>query len=58
MALDRDGNLYIFEIKVWEAHQENLLQVLRYGQINGASDYEELERIWQRTTYSGQPNAL
>jgi hypothetical protein len=45
MALDRDGNPYIFEIKVWEAHQENLLQVLRYGQINGASDYDELERI-------------
>ncbi len=39
----------IFEIKVWEAHQENLLQVLRYGQINGASDYDELERMWQRT---------
>ena len=27
MALDRDGNLYIFEIKVWESRRENLLQV-------------------------------
>jgi ribosomal protein L39E len=52
MALDREGRLYIFEIKVWEAHQENLLQVLRYGQINGASDYDELERIWRRTAGS------
>jgi hypothetical protein len=49
MAIDRDGNLYIFEIKVWEARQENLLQVLRYGQINGAMDYDALDRIWQRT---------
>jgi hypothetical protein len=49
MAIDRDGKLYIFEIKVWEARQENLLQVLRYGQINGALDYEGLERIWQRS---------
>jgi len=36
MALDRDGNLYIFEIKAWESHHENLLQALRYGQLNGA----------------------
>ena len=49
MAIDREGSLYIFEIKVWEAHQENLLQVLRYGQIYGASDYDGLDRIWQRT---------
>jgi len=33
--LDRDGRLYIFEIKVWEARQENMLQVLQYGQLNG-----------------------
>src|SRR5208282_2578979 len=49
MAIDRDGDLYIFEIKVWEARQENLLQVLRYGQINGAMEYDALDRIWQRT---------
>jgi hypothetical protein len=49
MALDRDGNLHIFEIKVWEARKENLLQVLRYGQINGAMDYDALNRVWQRT---------
>jgi hypothetical protein len=48
MALDRDGNLYIFEIKVWESRRENLLQVLRYGQINGALDYDGLNEIWQR----------
>ena len=31
MALDRQGNLYIFEIKVWESRRENILQALRYG---------------------------
>ena len=54
MAIDRDGNLYIFEIKVWEARQEHLLQVLRYGQMNGAKDYDALDRIWQRTRGSEQ----
>lgn len=38
MALDREGNLYIFEIKVWESRNENLLQILRYGQLFGAAD--------------------
>lgn len=49
LAVDRDGNLYIFEIKVWEARQENLLQVLRYGQLNGPLDYDRLDSIWRRT---------
>jgi hypothetical protein len=48
MALDREGNLYIFEIKVWESRNENLLQILRYGQLFGAADYDGLNEIWQR----------
>jgi hypothetical protein len=48
MALDRDGKLYIFEIKVWESRSENLLQVLRYGQRYGALDYDGLNAMWQR----------
>lgn len=48
MALDREGKLYIFEMKVWESRQENILQALRYGQINGALDYDGLNEIWQR----------
>jgi hypothetical protein len=47
-ASDRSGNLYIFEIKVWESHHENLLQALRYGQLNGALDYDGLNEIWMR----------
>jgi len=56
MALDRDGNLYIFEIKVWESRHENLLQALRYGQLNGALDYDGLNEIWKRN--AGSDRAL
>lgn len=35
MAVDKKGNLVIFELKAWESHSPNLLQVLRYGQIYG-----------------------
>ena len=31
LALDKDGKLYIFELKRWQSNQENILQVLRYG---------------------------
>lgn len=44
MALDRQGRLYIFELKAWESRSENLLQVLRYGQIYGNYKYEDLQQ--------------
>jgi predicted RNA-binding protein with PUA-like domain len=42
-ALDKEGNLYIFELKRWKSNQENILQVLRYGQIYGQYSYEQLQ---------------
>ena len=48
LALDKEGVLYIFELKRWEANPENLLQVMRYGQIFGRYTYEELEDIARR----------
>ncbi len=48
MAIDKTGSLYIFELKVWEASSEHLLQVLRYGQIYGSSSYEDLDGWFQR----------
>ena len=45
LALDEEGILYIFELKRWESNQENILQVMRYGQIFGRYPYEELERL-------------
>ena len=47
MAIDKDGRLYIFELKAWESHSENILQVLRYGQIFGGHKYEDLNRLYR-----------
>ena len=48
LALDKDGTLYIFELKKWESESENLLQVMRYGQIFGRYTYEQLEDLVKR----------
>ena len=48
LALDKDGILYIFELKRWKSEQENILQVMRYGQIFGRYTYEELEDLAKR----------
>ena len=48
LALDKEGKLYIFELKRWQSNQENILQVLRYGQIFGRYMYEELENLAKR----------
>lgn len=48
MALDRDGHLYIFELKVWESQSENILQALRYGQIFGNYGYADLQRLFEK----------
>lgn len=54
MAVDKNGNLYIFELKAWESHSSNLLQVLRYGQIFGSSKYTDLDSWYKRSTDSSQ----
>ena len=47
LALDQNGDLYFFELKRWSGKQENLLQVLRYGQLFGKSNYDELNIMYQ-----------
>lgn len=47
-AIDEDGTLYIFELKRWQSNKENILQVLRYGQIFGQYSYEKLEKMFQQ----------
>jgi hypothetical protein len=51
IAIDKNGILYIFELKRWESHRENILQVLRYGQKFGRYNYYDLEEMYR--TYSG-----
>lgn len=47
-ALDKEGVLYIFELKRWVSKPENLLQVLRYGQKFGQFDYEALQEMLRK----------
>jgi len=46
MAIDSNGDLYIFELKAWESKEYNLLQALRYGQIYGQYSYESLNELF------------
>ena len=46
MAIDKNGDLYIFELKAWESDDTNLLQVLKYGQIFGQSSYADLNKLF------------
>lgn len=54
MAVDKDGNLYIFELKAWESQSANLLQVLRYGQMYGSSKYADLDELYRKAGESSQ----
>lgn len=56
MAVNKNGDLFIFELKAWESDSSNLLQVLRYGQIYGASKYPELDAWYRKGT--GQSQSL
>ena len=57
LAVDKQGKLYIFEIKVWESQSENLLQALRYGQIFGTYEYDRLNHLFRQFDQSGRSMA-
>ena len=42
MALNENGDLYIFELKRFSSKEDDLLQLLRYAQKFGDSDYKSL----------------
>ena len=54
LALDEKGRLFIFELKVWEARSENILQALRYGQIFGQYSYDDLNNLFALHEQSGR----
>jgi hypothetical protein len=54
MAIDKNGYLYIFELKAWESMPENLLQVLRYGQLYGGARYQDLDGWFRKRAGSAQ----
>lgn len=57
IAVDKEGALYIFELKAWESQDFNLLQVMRYGQIYGQYDYDALNHRY-RITRPSSPGLL
>ena len=54
LALDEEGRLFIFELKIWEARSENILQALRYGQIFGQYSYDDLNNLFAGHEQSGR----
>ncbi len=54
MAIDKQGHLFIFELKAWESQPSNLLQVLRYGQRYGPMQYPELDAWYKKATDPSQ----
>lgn len=47
-ALDKDGNLIIFELKRGTVQGDTTIQVMRYAQAYGQKKYHELEQIYQK----------
>jgi hypothetical protein len=58
LALDKTGDLYIFELKRWPSQQGTLLQVLKYGQLYGNSTYGELNRKYKEFSNSNKKEDL
>jgi len=48
LALDKEGVLYIFELKRTKSEPEHLLQVMRYGQRFGVYDYDRLNDKYKK----------
>jgi len=48
LAVDEKGDLWIFELKARESESKNLLQVMRYGQIFGQYQYEDLNDLYEQ----------
>lgn len=47
LALDKDGNLIIFELKRGKVQGDTTIQVMRYAQIYGRKTYDELDTIFR-----------
>ena len=48
MALDENGTLYIFELKVGFVSDKTVLQIIRYAQKFGVESYAKLDHFYQQ----------
>lgn len=51
-AFDKEGNLYIFELKRGVVHEDTTIQLMRYSQEYGQKNYYELCSLYE--TYTGE----
>uniref|UniRef100_UPI003AACA3B9 hypothetical protein n=1 Tax=Dialister invisus TaxID=218538 RepID=UPI003AACA3B9 len=47
-ALDKEGNLIIFEFKRSEAPESTTNQIMRYAEIYGQKSYDDLNSIYKQ----------
>ena len=53
-ALDKDGNLIIFELKRGTVQGDTTIQIMRYAQTYGQMKYHDLEQIFQKYKNTSQ----
>lgn len=57
VALDYEGDLWLFELKKTGSEAENLLQVMRYSQIFSAFEIDDLDKLY-RDNHEGATKSL
>lgn len=53
-ALDRDGNLILFELKLRSVSEDTTLQILRYAQDYGCRSFSKIEEMFQKYCRTGR----
>jgi hypothetical protein len=57
VAIDREGELWLFELKKIGGQSENLLQVMRYSQIFGSFEVGDLDSLY-RDSHAGATKSI
>ena len=47
IAMNGQGDLYIFELKRIQSNEDNIVQLLRYAQKYGTYEYTEINKMYQ-----------
>ena len=58
IAMNGQGDLYIFELKRIQSNEDNILQLLRYAQKFGTYEYTEINKMYQTYKNDDQFNLL
>ena len=58
IAMNGQGDLYIFELKRIQSNEDNILQLLRYAQKYGTYEYTEINKMYQSYKNDNQFNLL